>query len=209
MAVGSITKDKIDRAVGRGRKRSPNRHAGDNGNGKAELGQLKPLRPGQRHRGRKARKVKVVTSFTEAPEVENRADKIIGADVWRLRSLAQEKILYLYSSAERISGCMDGIVRAGRYPRIFRYKPALKYEFLILVAKPRWDRATDEDKTRIAYHALRHCGLDVNGRQRTEPHDHEGFYSEVEFFGVRSPEVRKITEQLELFEPLHKRGKED
>lgn len=207
MAAGSITKDKIDRAIGRkGRARS-----GSNGhsNGKTELKDTKPLRPGQRHRGRRTRKIKAVTSYSEAPELENRADKIIGADVWRLRSLAQEKILYLRSSAERISGCMDGIVRAGRYPRLFRYKPGLKFEFLIVVAGPRWDRATDEDKTRIAYHALRHCGMDVNGRQRTEPHDHEGFYSEVEFFGVRSPEVKKITEQLELFERLHKRGKED
>src|SRR5207244_11299212 len=106
--------------------------------GKAKV---KPLRPGQRHRTR-ARKPRIVTTFTEAGELQERADKIIGQDVWRLRSLAQAKVLYLFTSAERISGCLEGVVRAGRYPRMFRYKAALKYEFLVLVAQPRWARAS-------------------------------------------------------------------
>jgi hypothetical protein len=159
----------------------------------------KPLRPGQRHKQR-AKKVRVVTTFNEAGELQERSDKIIGQDVWRLRSIAQAKVLYLFTSAERITGCVDGTVRAGRYPRMFRYKPALKYDFLVLVSRPRWDRATDEERTQLAYHGLRHLGSDTAGRWRTEPHDHEGFYSEVEFFGVRSPEVKKIAEQLDLFE---------
>jgi hypothetical protein len=158
----------------------------------------KPLRPGQRHKARKPRKVRVSTTYSEAQEVEVRADKIMGADNWRLRRLASEKILFLYSSAERITGCMDGIVSAGRYPRKFQYKPALRYEWLILVARPRWDRATDEDRTRIAYHGLRHLGMDTADRRRTEPHDFEGFINEVEFFGLRSPDVKRIAEQLQL-----------
>lgn len=160
-------------------------------------GKLRALRPGQRHRTR-AKKRKAQTSYTEAPELENRADKILGADVWRLRSLVSEKILYLFSSAERITGCMDGIISASRYPRKLRYKTTLRYEFLILVAKPRWERASDFDKTRIAYHGLRHLGIDTEGRQHMDPHDIEGFISEVEFFGLRSPEIKKIAEQLKL-----------
>lgn len=163
-----------------------------------QFGDRKPLRPGQRHRTR-AKKARIVTTFSEAGELQERADKIIGQDVWRLRSLAQAKTLYLFTSAERISGCLDGTVRAGRYPRMFRYKSQLKYEFLILVAKPRWDRATDEEKTRITYHSLRHLGSDSAGRWRTEPHEIAGFYSEVEFFGLRAPEIKKISEQLALF----------
>ncbi|HEV8656928.1 MAG TPA: putative metallopeptidase [Candidatus Limnocylindria bacterium] len=157
----------------------------------------RPLRPGQRHKQR-AKKVRVSTTYSEALEVEVRADKIMGADNWRLRRLQSEKILFLFSSAERITGCMDGTVRAGRYPRKFQYKPALKYEWLVEVARPRWDRATDEDKTRIAYHGLRHLGMDTANRRRTEPHDFEGFINEVEFFGLRSPDVKRIAEQLQL-----------
>jgi predicted metallopeptidase len=159
----------------------------------------RPLRPGQRHKQR-AKKVRIQTAYTEAPEVENRSDKIVGADVWRLRSLAQAKVVFLFSTAERITGCMDGTVRSGRYPRMWRYKAGLKFDFFVLVSRPRWDRASDEEKTQIVFHGLRHLGSDTAGRWRVDPHDHEGFYAEVEFFGVRSPEVKKIAEQLDLFE---------
>lgn len=173
----------------------------------------KPLRSGQREKVKKARKSTAPT-FTEAEELQGRADKIMGQDVWRLRALVQAKVLYLFSTADRITGCLDGTLKAGRYPRMFRYKPALRYDFLVLVSRPRWDRASDEEKTQIAYHGLRHLGSDTAGRWRTEGHDHEGFYSEVEFFGVRSPEVKKIAEQLDLFQHRalksnEKNGKED
>lgn len=159
----------------------------------------KALRPGQRVRGKRAKKVRVRTyPYSEAPDLEARADKIMGAENFRLRRLASEKVLYLRSNAERVSGCMDGIVKAGRYPRKLQYKPALRYEWLIEVAGPRWDRATDEDKTRIAYHALRHLGMHTGGQRYTEPHDFEGFINEVEFFGLRSPDVKRIAEQLQL-----------
>ena len=199
MAVRELTSDdKPPRHVGRTAKKVAAAAKG------GTLHQLnakdrKPLRPGQRHRGR-AKKARVFTTYSEAPEVEARADKILGAEVWRLRSLVSEKILYLFSSAERINGCMDGIISASRYPKKFRYKTALRYEFLVLVARPRWERATDEDRTRITYHALRHFGMDVNGRQRMDPHDIVGFVSEVEFFGLRSPEIKRIAEQLDLFQ---------
>lgn len=160
----------------------------------------KPLRPGQKAKTRKARTPRVTTTFAEAGELQERGDKIIGADAFRMRSLAQARILYLFTSAEKISGCLGGLVRAGRYPRMFRYKAALKYDFLVLVARPQWDRAADEERTRIAYHALRHMGSDTAGRWRTEAHDHEGFYAEVEYFGLRSPEVKRIAEQLDLFQ---------
>lgn len=159
----------------------------------------RPLRPGQRTRTR-TRKPRIVTTYSEAPDLQNRADKIIGAGAFRMRALAQAKILYLFTSAERVTGCLDGTVRAGRYPRLFRYKPALKYEFLALVSKPRWERGSDEDRTRITYHALRHMGSDTAGRWRTDPHDIEGFYTEVELFGLRTPEVKRIAEQLDLFQ---------
>lgn len=169
----------------------------------------KPLRPGQRHKQR-AKKVRVQTTYSESPEVENRADKIIGADAFRMRALAQAKIVFLSSTAERITGCMDGTVRSGRYPRMWRYKAGLKFDFFLLVARPRWDRASDEEKTQIVFHGLRHLGSDTAGRWRIDPHDHEGFYSEVEFFGLRQPEVKKIAEQLDLFQhrPLKAAEKE-
>jgi hypothetical protein len=159
----------------------------------------KALRSGQRHKAR-TKKPRIITTFVEAPDVEQRANVMIGQDAFRLRSLAQAKILYLYTSAERVAGgCVDGIIRTGRYPRVFRYKPALKYEFLVLVSRPQWDRASDEDRTRIAYHALRHFWSDSDGRWRVETHDLEGFLSEVEFFGLKTPQIKKVSEQLALF----------
>jgi hypothetical protein len=189
---------------------TPPRHAGKTAKKIAEatkkgvLVQLekksrKPLRSGQRHRTR-TKKIRPVTSYAEAAEVEARANKIIGTDSWRLHRLAPEKILYLFSTAERINGCLEGIISASRYPRKFRYKTTLRYEFLVVVAKPRWDRATDTDKTRLTYHALRHLGHNSGGARRVEGHDIEGFISEVEFFGLRSPEIKRIAEQLDLFQ---------
>jgi Putative phage metallopeptidase len=195
MAVRELEPDKPPRHVGGAAKK-----IGDAAR-KGKLVDLnkKPLRPGQRHRTR-TRKPRVVTTFSEATDVQARADRIIGADVWRLRALAQARILYLFTSTERVSGCMGGVVRASRYPRIMRWKTALKYEFLVLVARPVWDgRTTDEEKTQLVYHALRHLGSDTAGRWKVEAHDHTGFYSEVEFFGTRSPEVKRIAEQLDLF----------
>ncbi len=69
------------------------------GQGKAR----KALRSGQRARVR-ARKARAVTTFTEAADVEARANKILGQDVWRLRGIVSAKILYLFTSAEKVTG---------------------------------------------------------------------------------------------------------
>ena len=167
----------------------------------------KPLRPGQRHRTR-SRKPRIVTTFSEAPDVQARADKIIGSDAWRLRGLANARILFLFTSAEKISGCMQGQIRASRYPRIMRWKTALKFEFLVLVTKPTWEgRLSDEEKTQLVYHGLRHLGSDTAGRWRMEEHDFEGFLNEVEFFGLRSRDAKRIAEQMDLWEHRNPKDK--
>lgn len=169
--------------------------------GKAKAGRktLRPLRSGQKTKGVRKKKARVMRDAVEALEVLERANKILGQEVWRLRSIVSEKVLYLFVHTENIGGgCMNGAIKMGRYPRLMRWKSALRYDFLCVVPKPRWERMTDEEKTQAVYHALRHVRLDTDGRRGIEQHDHEGFYSEVEFFGVRSPEVKKIAEQLEL-----------
>lgn len=163
----------------------------------AKKGKLVPLRPGQRHRTR-AKKARVVTTFTEATDVLAIADKIIGADAFRLHSLAQAKTLYLFTSAEKLSGCMGGRVRTLRYPRMFRWKSGLRYDFVVLVARPQWERATDDEKTQITFHGIRHIGSDTAGRWRLDPHDVEGFFQEIEHFGLKSQDTRRIVEQLKL-----------
>lgn len=165
---------------------------------KGEIVQFgKPLRPGQRHRTR-AKKARIVTTFVEAEEVAARANKMIGADAFRLRGIQHAKILFLFTSAERITGCMGGRIRVARFPRTFRYKSQLKFDFYVLIPRPQWDRAEDDEKSRVLYHGLREMGSDTAGRWHIEPHDIEGFISEVEFFGLRSPEIRRIAEQLQL-----------
>jgi hypothetical protein len=164
----------------------------------------KPLRAGQRARVRK-KKARVLRDVIEATDVQARADKIIAYDGWRLGGLSDVKTLYLFTHAEKVGGgCMDDTVKMQRYPRLMRWKTGLKFEFLCVVPKPRWDRMTDEEKTQATFHALRHVKKDTDGRLGIWPHDHEGFYAEVEFFGVRSPEVKKIAEQLEFLGLLTK-----
>lgn len=170
----------------------------------ARAGKVVPLRSGQRARVRK-KKARVLQDAVEAVAVADRANKILGQDVWRLRSIVSEKILYLFVHAENVGGgCMNGVIKMGRYPRLMRWKSGLRYDFLCVIAKPRWDRMTEEEHTQATYHALRHVHLDSDGRRGIEGHDHSGFYSEVEFFGVRSPEVKKIAEQLEFMGLLTK-----
>lgn len=171
---------------------------------KARKSAKKALRSGQRAKAAGKRKPRILRDAVEATEVMERADKIIGSDAWRLGSLRSTKVLYLFSHAERVGKCLDGIVRIGRYPKLMRWKSGLKFDLLVVVAKPRWDRAEDNDRTRIVFHALRHFWTDSDGTLRKYEHDVETFYAEVEHFGLKIPEIAKVAEQLALFE--HTKG---
>lgn len=171
---------------------------GHSGNGKAALGQTKRVRLGQKAKV-KLRKARILRDAIEAPDVAAIAEKMIGTEVWRLRSAQNVKVLYLFVHAEKIAGgCLEGIVKAQRYPRLMRWKAGLKFEILVLVSKPRWDRTTDEEKTRTVFHALKHFWTDTNNAIRMQQHDFSGFYQEVEHFGLKVPDIKKIAEQLEL-----------
>lgn len=160
-------------------------------------------------KAKKQKKARVLRDSFEAEDVKARADHIMGAESFRMRGIVSEKVLYLFVPTENVGGgCLDGTIKLGRYPRLMRWKSGLRYDFLVVASKPRWERMTDEEKTRATYHAIRHIRLDSDGRRGIEPHDHEGFYAEVEFFGLRSPEVKKIAEQLDLFEHRAKKGGE-
>lgn len=152
-------------------------------------------------RAKKPKKARVLRDASEAEAVKAIADKVMSAEAFRLRGIVSEKVLYLFVPTESVGGgCLDGTIKLGRYPRLMRWKSGLKYDFMVVTSKPRWERMTDDEKTRATYHALRHIKLDTDGRRGIEAHDHEGFYTEVEFFGLRTPEVKKIAEQLDLFE---------
>ncbi|HEV8230190.1 MAG TPA: putative metallopeptidase [Candidatus Limnocylindria bacterium] len=191
-----------DRTETKRRRKSPAERAGENGhsaNGESALRHTKPLRKGQRAKVRKAKKTRVLRDAVEATEVAERANKMIGADAWRLRSIVNVKTLFLFVHSENVGGgCLDGVIKTQRYPRLMRWKSGLKFEVLIVAAKPRWDRASDQEKTRYVFHALRHFWTDTNGAVRMQQHEISGFYAEVEFFGLRAPEIKKIAEQLDL-----------
>jgi hypothetical protein len=190
----AVRKDETPRHIGRAAKK-----VGDAAKqGKIVKFARKPLRSGQRHKGR-AKKPRKVTVYSEDTDVQHKGDVMINQDAFRFRTLAPAKILYLRTTAERVGGCLDGTVSASRYPRKFRFKAQLKYDYLVLVAGPRWDRSSDEERTRIVYHALRHFRMG-NSDWVTDAHDLDGFVSEVEFFGLRDSRWAKVAEQLQLFE---------
>ena len=79
-----------------------------------------------------------------------------------------------------------------------RWKPGLKFQILVVISNPKWARASDEEKSRILYHALLHFWTDSEGTLRLQKHEFAGYYREVERFAIRAPEIAKIADQLRL-----------
>jgi len=167
---------------------------------------LKKLDTDSPSSGGRRRKLKVVKEkkppvrFTEAPDVARIANELIQKEgltgMWALR---QARILYLFSSADRIAG--EDVGHAGRYPKKFTYAPKLEFDFVITISRPQWEKLADDLKPAAVYHYLLHCGSDINGRWHVEPHDFEGFYAEGMNFKPWNDKLVKA-KQLGLFDQV-------
>lgn len=132
----------------------------------------------------------------KAPEVAAIADELIVSPGLALKSLADQKIAYLWTSAKSI-GC-NGFVTTRLWPAWAR--PFGKFDFLILVSRYQWDQADARMRQAAVAHALSHCGLTEKSVPMIEAHDYEDFGTVAKRFGAWSEGGRIVAKQLRLLD---------
>lgn len=167
--------------------------------------QRRPYRP--KLRARDPRPIRILepkakrepSEFSIADDPKGIAERMISeGKLIGLQHLKRANILYLFTSADRVG--KEGAANAARYPRKLHPGSRSKYDFVIAFAQPVWHRFTEKQRKALVYHELLHCGSDENGHFRIEPHDLEEFVAVVKEFGIWDERVRKMAEQIQLWD---------
>lgn len=154
-------------------------------------------------------------TFSLAKSVETIANKIIGYNgkgaliglkndpggaLPGMTRLRQAHILFLFTSATQVG--RDKLATASKFAK--KHLPLAEddYAFEIVVSKPGWEALTPEQQFAMTYHELLHCGDNDKGGWVVVPHDLEEFHAVVRHFGLWSPRVKQMAEQMSLFDRI-------
>ena len=113
------------------------------------------------------------------------ADGIIREHFPELRSI---KIKYIFDMKKRTAGgkiVLGKCQRAAEMVRFFTVNEAVDedgYQYVISLDGNAWDHITQQDRTRLLRHELRHVMIDEEAKQpyKVAPHDLEDFSAEIE-----------------------------
>ena len=115
-----------------------------------------------------------------------------------LTHLRQHKILYLFTTAEKVG--RHAAATASRFAKKHLPLSEDEYTYEIVVAKPVWDGFTEDQRFALVYHELLHCGVNEKEVPTIKRHDLEEFGAVVRHFGLWNERAKFVGEQLYLFD---------
>jgi hypothetical protein len=112
--------------------------------------------------------------------------------------IKEANILFLFTTAEKIG--RDAAAQASKFAKKHLPLTDSDYSFEIVVSKPYWDRLGEDQRAALTYHELLHCSRNEKEQWVIARHDLEEFRAVVTHFGLWSPAVAGMYEQMKLWD---------
>ncbi|HHV61127.1 MAG TPA: hypothetical protein GXX51_00575 [Firmicutes bacterium] len=143
----------------------------------------------------------MAVSFSEAPEVQEIAEKLIEEYHDHLK---QARIKYLFRSGNWTAGCKTIWAKATKLSAQQTYLTG--FDFVITVNRDIWAKLTVEAREALVDHELSHCSCDYDplGRPiwRTQGHEVEDFADVIRRHGLWSVELEALMRAAEEYRQL-------